>query len=217
MLGTESANCDLWKQVFDALEIKQIQLEVRWMPSHLGLGANDSRPDGVSHFDVLANDQADKEAGKAAQKAAIPHGIAKHNIYYVDLAIKIQKRLAVILLNLPARQVQKADKKKPEPRISLDHLLKDTSHSITTIGARLHCTKCLNNFKIGDPSCKHWLATMCAPEESSGSRPQVIQKPIPIELPIHIGNQVSHSSHKLQNYKGLFFAANVGPERDPIK
>ena len=40
------------------------------MSSHLGLEPQDPRPDDVSHFDVLANDQADMAAKMAAKRAA---------------------------------------------------------------------------------------------------------------------------------------------------
>ena len=40
------------------------------------------------------------------------NGIANNYIKYVDLATRIQKRLAIILMNLPHRQVRKDEKEK---------------------------------------------------------------------------------------------------------
>ena len=61
-----SANCDLYDKIFLNIRVKQIELSVRWMPSHLGKEASSERPPDVSHFDVLANDKADFYAGLAA-------------------------------------------------------------------------------------------------------------------------------------------------------
>ncbi len=205
-----SANCDLYKEVFDAIRIKQIQLEVRWMPSHEGLEDNAQRPEGVSHFDVLANDQADILAKKAAKRVAIPIGVARNHIYYVELVVKIQKRLATILLNLPHRQINKPEKATAIPRKKLEDLLKDTSHNVVASGMRLSCHNCLNSFRSDDPGCKHWLTTMCVPERSSQVESQLLHAPVQIQMPIHVGNQVSHSTHSLKSYRGLIYCSKCG-------
>ena len=61
-----------------------------------------------------------------------------------------------------------------------------------------------------DPARKHWLMTACVPVKSSDIVSQVASIPVPISMPIHIGNQVSHSSHSLKKYKGLIYCNKCG-------
>ena len=79
------------------------------MPSHLGLGVADTRPDGITHLDVLANDQADQYAKQPAQYFQINKTVADNYIESVELVAAIQSRLATILLSLPARQKDKEE------------------------------------------------------------------------------------------------------------
>ena len=81
-----SASCDLYKHIYQLIDSKHIQLSVRWMPSHLGHLEQDVRPSDVSHFDVLANDQADFHAGEAASRAQIPKDYGFKHISNIDLA-----------------------------------------------------------------------------------------------------------------------------------
>jgi len=208
--AVNSANCDLYKEIYSWVSYKQIQLEVRWMPSHLGLGVDDERPSDVTHFDVLANDQADHHARKAADLAQVPDCIATDHIYYIDLITKIQKQLAVILMSLPQRQAKKVEKEKAAPRVKLDDLLKETSHSLIFVDTRMRCTKCLSSFSINDPVSRHWLTTKCVHEVSADRHSQVLQSPIPINQPIHAGNQLTHSTHILKNYKGIIYCSKCG-------
>ena len=89
--AVNSANCDIYKQMHEQIYFKQLSIVVRWMPSHLGHAEHDDRPEGVSHFDVLANHQADSYAGIAAVQAQIPDPVAVNYIYYVDLVAKTRR------------------------------------------------------------------------------------------------------------------------------
>ena len=126
--GANSANCDLYKELFDMLYEKAIELHVRWMPSHLGKDPESERPTFVSHFDVLANDKVDEMARVAADLAEIPLEIASIHVDTVSLVRIIQKRLAFILLNLPPRQIKKDKKPQVEPKLRLCQLLVKSSH-----------------------------------------------------------------------------------------
>jgi hypothetical protein len=83
MAGRSSVNCDLYKELFDTLFQKGIQLSVRWMPSHLD--NPDVLPEGVSEFDVFANDQADEFARIAAQQCQVPKPVAANFVNEVEL------------------------------------------------------------------------------------------------------------------------------------
>ena len=60
-----SANCDLYKRLYDITVQKAIRLTIRWMPSHLK--DDDPLPSGVTRIDVLSNRLADKYAGRLTQ------------------------------------------------------------------------------------------------------------------------------------------------------
>lgn len=205
-----SANCDLYCELFDLLKTMDIDLQVRWMPSHLGTGKSDPRPDFVSHYDVLANDQADEHAKAAAQTAQLPKPVATNYIYYVSLVVRIQKRLATILLNLPPRQREKEEKSMPVPRMKLDDLLANTSHNVVNLVNRIRCTKCLNSFSLTDPACKAWLQLSCSPAGVSICSLNPTHAPKPLTEPIHIGNQVSQMSHKMASYRGFIYCTQCG-------
>ena len=72
---------------------KHIQLSIRWIPSHLkpDLPSSDIPP-GVSTFDIIANDLADKQAALAAHAVEVPLNVSTPVIYYAHLVKRIQKR-----------------------------------------------------------------------------------------------------------------------------
>lgn len=104
--GADSNNCHLWKVIFHNLSSKSLTINIRCMPSHLGEEGKDL-PEGVTWFDVDANDSADQFAGEAAQRGELPNAITWQPICYTKLIKSIQKRLATILLSLPHSAVEK--------------------------------------------------------------------------------------------------------------
>ena len=123
----------------------------------------------------------------------------------VNKVCKIQKRLTIILMNLPNRKIKRVLKEKAVPREKIDDLIAHTSHTVSVNSNRVTCTVCHNSFRISDPACRHWLSTACVPciADSPHSEHQVIN----ITTPIHIGNQLTHSSHRLRtySYRGLLY------------
>ena len=107
-----SSNCDLWKDTYSLMDTKNLQIQVRWMNSHLRELHNEGKlpeglPEGISWYDVDANDVADKYADIATEKAQLPDSVTASPIRYMELTQKIQKRLTHILLNLPPRKSRK--------------------------------------------------------------------------------------------------------------
>ena len=142
----------------------------------------------------------------------IPMHIAEPLIYYCNLVVQIQRRLAAILISLPNRCKNKQDKPEPVPRVKLDHLLSNTSHCVSRSSNRLTCNKCLSSFSVLDPATKHWLQAPCISptEESSAVGEQLTHQHVVINEPCHIGNQLTHSSHKLYKYRGLIYCNKCG-------
>ena len=121
---------------------------------------------------------------------------------------KIQRRLATILLNLPDRTNNKP-KPKPIPRVHLDHLLENTSHKVVNLANRVRCTKCYNSFSLNDAACKAWLQTSCFPNQVP-TAPAPRPFPVLLDEQIHLGNQISHISHKLVKFRGLIYCSACG-------
>ena len=162
-------------------------MSIRWMPSHLGKKPDDPRPNDVSHFDVLANDQADMYAKKGADLCQLPSEVATDYTYHVTLVAKIQKRLATVLLHLPQRKRHKEDKPPPIPRMKLDQLLQDTSHDLVHLDNRVRCLKYYSSCALSDSACKAWLQLPCisAVDRASCSSSHD-PAPQPLSQPIHV-------------------------------
>ena len=208
--AANSSNCDIYKLIFDIIYDKGLRVGVRWMPSHLGLGIDDPRPEGVSHLDVLSNDRADHYAAEAAGNVQLPKSITSPHIHHIKLTKYIQRRLATILISLPARDREKCDKPEPTPRIKLCDLIISTSHKIVHKDNRLFCSECMSNFSTTDPSCKLWLQTKCSSFNKSSTLASQTFQPFRIHDTIHRGKSVSHSSHELMNYRGLIYCNKCG-------
>ena len=135
--GANSANCDLYREIFNVIYDKMLRVHVRWMPSHKGEG--DSLPEGVSNFDVYANDRADTFAKEAAKSWQLPLAVSINFLHYASLVGNIQRRLATIMVNLPSRERCGSVCKEPaEPKESVEDWLATTTHSITWTGNRFH-------------------------------------------------------------------------------
>jgi hypothetical protein len=203
--GANSANCDLFEEVFSLICTKALRISMRWMPSHLKDG--DELPEGVSALDVVSNDHADRLAKEAADAEEISSAIATPYLYNVTLTTRIQRRLATIMLYLPHREKKQRQPVVRIPRPKLDNLISESSHEIVVTGNRYACGKCHNSFRIADPSLKIWLQSVCIPVLlSSTSRPT----PLAREDTLHIGNNTTHASHKLCSYRGLFYCNQCG-------
>ena len=200
-------NKDLYGEICLLIHDKQIQLSVRWMPSHLKDGKK-VRPPGTSDMDIEANDKADELAGLSSAKYELPKAIATVYINALTRIKQIQQRLATILMYLPQR-VKVHEKRTTVARVNYEELLCETKHNISIKEDRYHCHSCLSSFRINDPAAKHWLKTSCvAPFQTEATT--AIHKPRKIHQPIHIGNQTSHSSHELFSYRGLMYCKQCG-------
>ena len=90
-------------------------------------------------------------------------------------------------------------------------MLNNTSHMIEINSNRIRCSVCNNSFSTSDPACKHWLTTNCSKSPTPHVHSTQLQcVPIPTLQPIHLGNQLSHSSHTLFNYRGLVYCNKCG-------
>ena len=115
--ANRSSNDDLFVGIFGFVSSKNLQVDVRWMPSHLGEKlAEDPEfklPEGVSQIDVAMNTIADKLAGEAATVSELPLHITANYLHYYYLVRGIQSRFVCILQSLKNRPYSALDRLKP--------------------------------------------------------------------------------------------------------
>jgi len=199
----KSANCDLFRDIFEAIRIKCLQVTVSWMPSHLT--DDDPLPEGITRRDLLGNRQADRLAGDAARSVELPPAVTTPVLYYHGLVRRIQRRLIDILINLPSRQKVSKDIKHISLKPKIVDLLPVTSHLAFVSKDRVCCARCHENYLQKDPAVFHWLESTCRGIGLSQDRPM----PLPFDAR-HVGNSTTHYTHKLWIYKGLCYCRRCG-------
>ena len=102
---SQSLNHDLLEDLSTLVKEKRLTFKVVWIRSHLPLWPPDQWPPEATSLQVFGNHYADKYAGEAARKYALPADITSPIRQSPHLVTKIQWRLAAILCNLPARQL----------------------------------------------------------------------------------------------------------------
>ena len=192
------------KELFETMRARNIKLTVRWMPSHL-LESGKTPPEGVSHTDILANDLADNQAGKAAKRHQISFNIATSFIYYHYLARRIQKRLTKIITSLPNRHRTKLPKQLFKTSPSLEDKFADSSHYPFIDHGKVRCAMCLDCLPSSGPFLTTWLKSKCMNFDVESNRPT----PFHGEF-IQIGKKTSHPSHHLFHFHGLAFCKKCG-------
>ena len=206
--ASNSSNCDLWEECFQLISDKSIRVSTRWMPSHIKDGKK-VRPESLSDWDIECNDKADQLADQAATlaSATIPVPIATNIIYYVSLVSRIQKRLATIIMNLPSRESTPCSKSKESvAKETIGDLVAQSLHSISlSNGNRYSCSVCKSNFKKYDPGLRSWLKGSCV-----NHNPRDYHKPFRVTDSIHIGNNTTHQSHDIYNYRGVIYCNKCG-------
>ncbi len=106
IICTSSTNHDLYILLFKYIKTRQLNLEVKWMPSHIRTDPKKAkiRPAWVEDHNIDGNDDADKLADKAELRCRVDRN--KSNPYYrnVRLVYRIQNRISTIMCNLPNRK-----------------------------------------------------------------------------------------------------------------
>ena len=174
------------------------------MPSHLLDKPTKGVYSCMTNLDILGNDQADKLAGRAAEKHMVDGMAASIHKDRINLVKRIQLRLATIITPLPHRPTPTQAPALP-PKLNMrgriDESLGSTSHTIVQQDSRITCTVCAHSFHRNDPSLEPWLRICCVPVHLHSERPT------PIPIPAHKGNATAHHSHKLKSLHGLTYCS----------
>ena len=120
------------------------------------------------------------------------------------------------MTSLPHRVRTQTIKTPKEEVVTLEQKCNESKHHVVREGDRIHCSMCLDSFRIEDPACQHWLAGLCLEVTSSSPDvPPLCLPPRPQRIPIskgaiHVGNQTIHHSHRLLTHRGLRYCRKCG-------
>ena len=203
------ANNDLFKSIFHNIQTKNIDINVRWMPSHLSNKVEDPLfvlPDNVTFCDIKGNQWADDLCGKASKNAKVPMHISTPIIYYKNLILRIQRRLVAVICAMPNRNKHNiVSHKSPIPHDSISTLIDNSEHVVFEANGRITCVRCAISLSLKSQSIQHWLKGKCISIGSADDRP------IPLfHATVHIKNQSIHDSHKIYKFKDLYYCNICG-------
>ena len=158
---------------------------------------------GFSSEDIQGNAHADALADEAAESARVPLNVSAPYLYYVSLTKKIQ--LGWPLSCYPYQTDPNPRKREVERRTNLNTLFASTSHVLFEADSRVSCARCHSGMHKLNPSLKHWLSSGCPGIGNSSDRPILLKYE-----EVHVGDNTSHSSHKLYVYQGLVYCKRCG-------
>ena len=135
----------------------------------------------------------------------MPQHLAKAVINRIVDARKIQLRVATIMCNLPHRPRLQLPKPPAPPQVSWEDLMSVTMHQIRhdTSNNRLTCLTCFGATPHRSAGARAWLTAACVVPVRS-------MAPVRVLLPLVVGHQCTHDSHKLYNMRGVIFCMLCG-------
>ena len=225
-IALSSTNADLFKQMFDHIDKHEaLSVEVIWVPSHFDIAKKSNKMRDKLPFGFIAeygwgNALADLLADKAAARCQLDVNIVKSVKYHHFLVKRIQARFVIILQNMPPRKkVVKTIVEAVKPDV-IDFDIKSaiacSSHSIVVApdGTSMSCRGCGAKVSSLGNFCKKWLAASCAVPLDISNVLKYQQKQLGNS--IQVGNSMTHPSHNICIYRGLFFCKICGA-RGPSK
>ena len=203
-----SANGDLWSNIYDVINDRSLKVAFRWSKGH-------ATTDIVAKYAITAKDACGNYmADELANRAANFHEVFGDDEFAVkwhtQLVHRIQARAVTILCLLGLRQVPKTPKADTirAASIPLSGQMIQSEHSFTRMGKTLFCFKCHSTSPVGIRAAKEWLRTPCRPDAilaSTYSAGTVRPTRIPTGRTIRIGKAEIHPSHRIMVFKGLHF------------
>ena len=203
-----SSNGDLWELAFKAIELKELNIRIRFVPGH-----TDTKMPILDYplRDKLLNIAADELATRAAKANTFPPSISTPVLFSINLVKAIQKRLIACVLGFPARaKLNKVEERCPRPALaSLEVLCAVSSHTTFRTDWKIHCVGCLAAVSLRSPFLRDWIASPCpciATKHTDFSH-----QPFKIVgAAVAIGKAVSHFSHHLWSFRGLVYCNKCG-------
>ena len=172
-------NSDLWIDIRDSLDTPgSPTLRMEWVNSHAdevedGLGYS---PDIPMHI-YAGNQEADELARIAAEQHQVPHAVAEQQQELEEMAVAVNKRLAVLaveavqaLPELPARPPQEP-KQRPTTEVNIKIALNTTDHDVVLLpNGSWHCLSCLGRSSAQRKQQAQWLNDPCSGEAQRAAK-----------------------------------------------
>lgn len=175
------------------------------MPSHLDdPESNKSKPAWVRDFHVYGNSTADKLASIGAVRGQLDSAVALEHKSKMNKIKHIQNRIAAVMSIMPPRNVKhKTAEPKPAKLTVQDHI-DQSLHSIRMHGDRLICVLCERSSSNSPDTAIKFCKSECGVQIRNSSLCRMV------EGGVQIGSNVTHSSHTLLSYRGVYFCKKCG-------
>ena len=199
-----SANRDLWEQIFQNVEIKNLDLKVKWFPSHLDDDTKlrkTSPPEWVTKWHIRGNCLADGLAEEAAQLYQLSSDVVSPILENIELVQRIQRRLAAIICSKTNRKKEKKTRTERIRQLPLKSQIENSLHTLFEVDNRLVCTTCQQSVTITSIKAAVWWAhTACRRRDAK----------LRIGVCMHIGKQTTHHSHMLALHRKVLYCISCG-------
>ena len=208
-----SENADLWLLIWQKLDEGHVVLSLRWIKGHAAQDPEMYIKYNVQVVDAFGNGAADALANRAACDAEVSTQDYTTFFWYVSLVKKIQARAVIILSTALERDASPmpcrlSTREQPTFAVAMS-----SQHKCALFAGHLHCTACFQSISATDRGVKQWLRQPCVPNANM-IRAITFGTTRPTELPhgqaVRIGRSMTHSDHKLLNYRGLYFCGLCG-------
>ena len=179
-------NADLWTELFQLIDTKNIDLRIYWMPSHTADNPEkrSKAPDWMEDWHVKGNDMADVLAGQAADMHRVPTTVsAGINKIHKDLRL-IQKRHIAVAKLWPRRDHNKVTPEhtyKPTYIDKIQEAAAESKHACIIQGSRIYCSVCNTNISIHACNIFDFLSSSCLEMHRTN--------------PIPVGKKTIHHTH----------------------
>ena len=212
-MGT--TNADLWAELYQLVEAKDLDLHIRWIKGHCS-SPTVAASYGMSLRDIAGNFTADALAGRAADFfEAVPQDALDVQWYY-SIARKVQARgIAILASVIPQRgttTIKKISTPRP-PSTPLGVAVMSSQHRFTFFTQSARCYVCFERAPLMRSHLIDWLKSPCRVDASLAhafftgrERPAKL----PLHRPVPVGRQVAHPSHQLFVLRGLVFCNSCG-------
>ena len=210
----ESEHADVWEDIWQILDDREISLSVRWSKGHA------DNPEVMAKYEVKPRDLfgnlcADALANRGSDAAEVSLQDSMTLLWHYSLVRRIQARAVVIMSStLEGRTAAPARPKRPrELKMSRDALIMQSSHQVTLSRGVLHCHRCHTTSPVEQGAARRWLASQCVPNTAL-IRTLVAGTTKPTAVPqgqmVIVSRQTIHHSHQLAVYRGLYFCTRCG-------
>jgi hypothetical protein len=201
-----SSNADLWIEIFEHIDRKQLTVTMFWMQAHLD--KKHAKHDFPPLFFAL-NHLADGFAEMAASAAELPKHMTSTIQYHAAITKHVQRRFVRILMSLchssQARNKKVTIMKASAPTI--EEAASMSQHTLKPTHAGWMCLYCNGYCSRASSAARQWLESSCNPLPFDDTN-DVVR--IPSWHPIQKCNSTVHHTHHMCSFKNVVFCEVCG-------